>query len=165
MHSAPSVSFPVGRCVLHERACAAMAVLAGASIALAWPHLSAVQVGLVAMTWVVWCLFAVRALQRHPRGRLVFHAPTGAPRPAGHAWSWQGSGTGAIEQPIDSPALVIDLQACLLLRLAPAPGVPAWIWVEAGQAPRDWLALRRALLWAAGQGAGEAEPSGIVPRA
>ena len=165
MHSAPSVSFPVGRCVWHERACALLAVLAGGLVVGAWPRLSAAQGAVAASAWLAWCVFAAWTLRRHPRGRLLFSAAPGRAIAVERAWAWQGAGVGAIEQAIDPPALVIDPQRCVLLRLAPLPGVPTWVWADVSRAPQDWLALRRALLWAAGQGAGTAGRSGIVPRA
>lgn len=142
-----------------------LALLAVGVVALSWPYLTATQAACLALAWVGWCWLAARALVRQPQGRLLFRAPIAGADAAGRAWAWQGASTGAVDQPLDAPELVIDLQRVMLLRLAPAPGVPAWVWADAGQAPQDWLALRRALLWAAGQGAGADGRSGIVPRA
>ena len=143
--SAPSVSYPVGRCrfwawwLLALGLGIACALLATAQTL---PGAPRVVLGAVFLVWVGWALALVL---RPAKGRLVWQRVVA--QEAG-AWRWQadlGSAAGEGLAPL-SLHLVLDLQQRMLLRLRGPLGVPRWVWVEQGSAPADWLALRRAIV-------------------
>jgi hypothetical protein len=142
--SAPSVSYPVGRC--RFRAWLLAVLGAGITLALA----SAAEVltplyrwglGALLLAWWAW----VAVLARRPvQGRLAWQRPLLDEQ--GH-WSWsparlRSEGSDLAPLAVD---LRLDLQRCMLLRLSGPRGVPRWVWVEQGKALADWLALRRAV--------------------
>lgn len=133
MHSAPSVSYPVGRSAFALRLAAALALLGLGAVA-AWTWQAATPgwrqaVGLAAV--ILAGAAAWRAWLASPRGVL---------RWTGGEWAWDEGGqvvTGAV-------ALALDLQSHLLLRWDGA-GAARWFWLERSAAPADWDALRRAV--------------------
>ena len=134
MHSAPSVSYPVGRC----RFAAVLLVLAwlGAAAALmAWVRLVPApswQLALAAAALMVAGLSAAGGWAVSARGTLAWNGAT---------WDWQSAGDpvpGRVER-------MLDLQRWLLLRWSPESGSGLWLWVEARRDPPHWDALRRAV--------------------
>jgi toxin CptA len=135
MHSAPSVTYPVGRCHF-EALLMAAAWLAGAASLAAWivhapgaswrPLLAA---ALLAATAAV----AIRHWRGAAEGQLAWN---------GEAWHLDaagGSSPGRVEA-------VLDLQNRLLVRWLPAEAgerARAWSWLERKRAPAHWDALRR----------------------
>lgn len=139
MRNAPSVTAPVGRsrfgqCLtLCAWSSAVLLLLAWAVHVPAHPQRQLLVGGLLAL----WAVLAWRE-QRH--------APCGLLHWDGASWWFAGGGNS---QEV-APAVVLDLQRVLLLRIdaaAPAPADPRvrWCWMEAGPDRPQWLALRRAL--------------------
>jgi len=133
MHSAPSVSYPVGRSPFAGWASAGLALL-GLLVAGGWT----LQSGfgwrqLAAFATVLAC------------GALAWHgwlrSPCGVLRWDGLAWSWEEGGAVAPGR----PELALDLQSRLLLQWRPEGGGARWLWIEREAAPSDWEALRRAV--------------------
>jgi toxin CptA len=134
MHSAPSVSYPVGRSAFAGRLLAGLAAL-GLAAAAAWTVQSSSFGWRAALAWVLALAcagFALRAWWRSPVGVLHWD---------GNAWHWQddaGLAPGRLE-------CALDLQARMLLRWQGETGAVRWPWVERKAAPSHWDALRRAV--------------------
>ena len=138
MHHAPSVSYPVGRCVWGRL----LWLGPGAVGAIAWAAW-----GWVGAPWAVWSFMGVglwlahlaawRAL-RQQRGTLHWNA-------LGGCWSHED----AVKADEGQVKAVLDLQNALLLRWQPLTyaGLPAsrWLWLARESQPSQWLALRRAV--------------------
>jgi toxin CptA len=133
MHSAPSVSYPVGR----SRFAGALLLcgwLLGAATCIAWrlaspdsaPRSAAAAIALVLAaglaTWHWWRM------------------PAGALRWDQEQWSWRGAGTAAGA----SPEVALDLQHWMLLRWR-AGRHSSWLWLERASRPEQWSDLRRAV--------------------
>jgi len=76
---------------------------------------------------------AAMGLRQGPRGKLRWDG--------GH-WYWFAEQDHAVVQ----LACVMDLQRCLLLRVACEPGPGLWLWLESPRMSEPWLALRRAVV-------------------
>ena len=136
-HSAPSVSYPLGRsrflgCLL------LVGWLIAAGVTLWWWRASAtadwrpllgcaallIAAGVMATGW-----------RRAPVGRLQWD---------GQRWRWESvvyrSGTA-----LEPPVVVLDVQFALLLRLDNQAGAVWWLWAERSALPARWLDLRRAV--------------------
>lgn len=135
MHSAPAVSYPVGRSRFHA-ACLLLTATLGAATLLAWT-LQADQAnlrhGVSALLWLLCTALAVRHWQTTPTGLLCWD---------GTAWRW----TCADETLPVSIEVTLDVQTVLLLRLeASSARHSGWVWPQQSTAPHHWLALRRAV--------------------
>ncbi|MBS0454819.1 MAG: hypothetical protein JSS14_26270 [Proteobacteria bacterium] len=134
MHSAPSVSFPVGRSRMARRLAWGIWAL-GAAALLAW----CVQfAGAPWRTAILASALALAARGAWAASRLGEGVQL---RWDGVHWSCTGTtrlgGAGA--------SIHLDLQSLVLVRLN-APGRPAaWLWLERANCPERWLDLRRAL--------------------
>lgn len=134
MHSAPSVSYPVGRSRL------GYAILwtiwaAGACCASVWRYqnnsggvrwavvLAAFALASAALAWALW-----------PRAPRVL-------RWDGACWSLSGVRPLGMAQ----AAVGLDLQVALLLRVQEAGHATQWLWADRAAAPERWNALRRAV--------------------
>ena len=140
MHHAPSVTYPVGRCLFAALASAA-AWLLGAAVLGAWALRSAAsgwQVGAGAALWCAAGGMAALAWLRSPVGEL---------RWTGSEWWFAGA-------PAHEPELALDLQRWMLLRVG-----GRWLWLGQDGAPDDWDALRRAVY----SRANTAAPRGAQP--
>jgi toxin CptA len=130
MHSAPSVTYPVGRCLFAGGLLAAL-WLAGGAVLAGW-HLQAASGPwrqlLGACVWLAAGCWAALAWWRSPRGELAWD---------GGQWRFDGHEAGA-------PNVALDLQRRLLVRLV-VGGRRLWIWAERDSAPSYWDALRRAV--------------------
>ena len=134
MHSAPAVSFPVGRSRFHGWL-VSLAGLGGAVAGLLW-HYQTSPAG-----WRPWlffgtllgaCVVAAYAWRRSPRGSLCWD---------GLAWSWttvDGSARGVL-------AVHFDLQFCMVLSFRPDRGALIWLWAQRELDVALWTALRRAV--------------------
>ncbi|MHB8948911.1 MAG: hypothetical protein ACYC4S_07600 [Rhodoferax sp.] len=134
MHSAPAVSYPVGRSRLH--AWLILGVGLGASLTGAW-WLRQID----AAGWRQWlfvgillvaCAIAAAAWRDSSRGTLRWD---------GQAWHWNGVVAFA-------PAVLtvhLDGQFFLLLRLRSDTGKRLWLWPERRLDVTRWSALRRAV--------------------
>ncbi|WP_038208320.1 hypothetical protein [Xenophilus azovorans] len=135
MHSAPSVSYPVGRSRFAAGLFAAL-WLAGAACAGLWLHQNPAdpaRAAALATALALTALAAVHALGRVPPSPLA----------------WDGAywhlGTDGAAMRMATAAAGLDLQGVLLLRLAEPGQAPRWLWLERGWAPERWNALRRAV--------------------
>jgi toxin CptA len=133
MHSAPSVSYPVGR----SRFAGALLLgvwLLGASACIAWrvaAPVSSVRSGLAAMVVLAAGLVAAWRWWRMPMGTLTWDQ---------EQWGWLG---GSAAHPA-VPQVSLDLQDWLLLRWCPRSG-SRWLWLERASHPEQWADLRRAV--------------------
>ncbi|MGE0348809.1 hypothetical protein [Hydrogenophaga sp.] len=144
MRSAPSVSFPVGRCRFYLWFLLTLAAL-GVLVLGAWVVYAASHRqwhGLWgAALWGSWLLFAAWSWWRSPTGLLSWEAQ--AQPPGGWAWRSTACVEGAPLQRVD---LVVDLQTRVLLRLHGADARTRWVWAERAKNPGRWHDLRRALV-------------------
>ncbi len=71
-------------------------------------------------------------------------APVGQLQWDGQRWRWESSvyRSGAALEP---PAVVLDVQFALLLRLDNQAGAVWWLWAEQSTSPARWFDLRRAV--------------------
>lgn len=137
MHSAPSVTYPVGR----SHFTGAMGLAAVASgVAAALGSLQAgghplLAVGGVAIALASGCWACLRWLEV-PSGELSWD---------GQGWSW--SADGPATQSVASRELLVclDLQTAILLRQPQGGYVSRWFWLERARSPLRWGALRRAV--------------------
>ena len=134
MHSAPAVSYPVGRSRFQE-GLVALGCLAGVLAGALW-YFEASPGGwrpwLFAATLAGASLAALQSVRRCPRGILRWD---------GQAWSWTGDGGPAC----GILMVHLDLQFCLVLSLRPEVGRRRWLWPQRrSDAPR-WRDLRRAV--------------------
>ncbi len=141
MHSAPAVSFPVGRSRFQGLAAASI-WLAAAVLGAFWFD----QQGLVG--WRQGVLLAVLLGTGAVAARAWRLAPAGVLRWDGQAWCWEagGAAVGGVL------AVQLDFQKFLLLRLRDDAGAPHWLWLEQSKEPARWAALRRAACAHAGAG-------------
>lgn len=142
MHTAPSVSYPVGRSRFALAALAALWLLALAAVA-AWSLQVAAAPWLRAAAFAVLAacaLLAARGWLRSPQGTLAWD---------GAGWQWQ---QGDAAQP-GHPELALDLQGRMLVRWLAEAGPARWLWLERNAAPPHWDALRRAVYSRASTGA------------
>lgn len=134
MHSAPAVSFPVGRS--HFQAWViGLAALAGCVTGLLWltqVDRAGWRQGLFALSYLVSCTLAIAMWLRSPQGVLRWD---------GQAWSWKGKPANL------SRGLTahLDLQHVLLVCLAPDNGPRLWLWAERRMSKLRWNELRRAV--------------------
>lgn len=145
MHSAPAVSFPVGR----SRFQAVVSMAAWLVAAVLCAHWFS-QVD--AAGWRQWLaagmVCVVGALMVHAWR----HASQGLLRWDGQVWWWQTSGgseTGVL-------TVHLDFQARMLLGLQGDSGVLHWLWLERSDDMGAWDALRRATFSRAGGTVGQA---------
>ena len=150
MHSAPSVSYPVGR-----------------SAFVAWLYAALVSVALLALlAWVVqsslgwrqWVVLAAVLASGAFAARDWRGSPTGVLRWDGVDWSWEEGGDTAAGH----PEISMDLQSRLLLRWRPESGRVRWLWLERASDASHWEALRRAVYSRAGT---PVPPAGEPPTA
>lgn len=134
MHSAPSVSYPVGRSRVGH---AILWVIwaAGACCACAWRYqndsdearwamvLGAFLVASLALGWAL-----------GPRAARVL-------RWDGAFWSLSGAKPLGMAE----ATVALDLQGTLLLRLQEAGRATQWLWADRAAAPERWNAMRRAV--------------------
>ena len=141
MHSAPSVSYPVGRSRFHGALALLIGLLGGMTL-LAW-GLQADAIGVRHLASVLLWLVSSGLLAHQWR-----MTPVGVLAWDGAAWRWQQADQ---VWPIQ-PAVSLDLQTFMLLKLHTAHGPAWWVWPERQTAPAHWLALRRALFGQAAVG-------------
>jgi toxin CptA len=134
MHTAPSVSYPVGRSAFAGFLLAAIAVL-GLLAATAWSIQSPVftwRQSLAFLAVLACGLFAGRGWLASPRGVLRWD---------GVGWQWQQAEAAQAGQ----PEIALDLQARMLLRFRAEEGGVHWFWLERKSDASHWDALRRAV--------------------
>lgn len=149
MHSAPSVSYPVGRSVFLGGGFVGTATLGVMAVLAGLAHLSRADAATVGLVWCGWAACCLWAWRHQPQGRLSWRSGGGRSsdpgEPAAGHWSWV---SGAYREGVAllRVELVYDLQGAMLLRLHNADGARTWVWVERGGDPARWPALRRALI-------------------
>ncbi len=134
MHSAPAVSYPVGRSRFHSLLLATLAAV-GAVLMMLWLILAgALQMRhLVAVTlWLGGLGLAMWNWWRTPTGSLAWD---------GQGWLW----TSQAESRSVVPEVALDTQGSLLLCLRQPDGNARWVWPQRMALPQRWLPLRRAL--------------------
>lgn len=135
MHSAPAVSYPVGRSRFQGQLIVVLGLI-GCLAGLAWcatvERLGWRQ-GLFFVILSLACWVASLAWSRSSVGELTWD---------GQGWRFNGA-LGALNGEV---RLQLDLQFCMLLRLRSDDGRRWWLWSEKRSAPAGWLALRRAVM-------------------
>jgi toxin CptA len=133
MHSAPSVSYPVGRSRFAGLVLLVFWLLGAAAIAAWWLQAqapgwrTAAAVLLLAMSGLI----AVIAWRRSPIGELAWD---------GENWNF----SGAAESSAAALSVALDLQRRLLVHWV-APGASCWLWLERTSRPERWDDVRRAV--------------------
>jgi toxin CptA len=133
MHSAPSVSYPVGR----SRFLGTLLLvgwLAGAAANIGWwlqaqppsSRLMPVALVLACAGWLAW-----RNWSRTPEAELSWD---------GEHWNWAGTPDASN----DGVQVGIDFQGHLLLRWGRGPH-SRWLWIDRASRPERWDDLRRAV--------------------
>ncbi len=133
MHSAPSVSYPVGRSRFLGSLLLVVCLL-GCGVTLLWwvqVHPSLPRLVAVSGVFLVATVLAGRSWWRTPSGVLVWDGE-----------HWSGPGT---RQPSEAqPDAAIDVQRGLLLHWREA-NPSRWIWLDRASDPQRWDNLRRAV--------------------
>lgn len=137
LHSAPPVTYPLGRSRFLACLMCAAWCLTGL-LMLAWGVLAAaadMRPWLGAAALVIAGLVMARGWQRSPLGQLCWD---------GQGWTWESQvyRSGAT---LDAPKVALDLQGAMLLRLDNPAGASWWLWAERAAAAPLWLDLRRAV--------------------
>ena len=133
MHSAPSVSYPVGRSRFAAGLLSGCWLLGVAAVGLwsfqmraaGWQLAASLGVLLLTGLWAAWNWL------RAPQGLLSWD---------GQSWSWS-AGAQAEE---GTPEVGLDLQRWLLLRWSGA-AASHWLWLQRARQPERWDDLRRAV--------------------
>jgi hypothetical protein len=133
MHSAPSVSYPVGRSAFVAWLYAALVLVALLAL-LAWVMQSS-------LGWRQWVALAAVLASAAIAARDWQGSPTGGLRWDGVYWSWEEGGTATPGH----PEIAMDLQSRLLVRWRPECGRVRWLWLERASDASHWDALRRAV--------------------
>lgn len=134
MHSAPAVSYPVGRSRF-QGWLIGLTGLGGVLLVLLWTNV-ADTVG-----WRQWLLGITVLGSCYLAGAVWWHSSSGSLRWDGQAWSWQmanASTSGML-------TVHLDLQFVLLLSLRPSPDTRIWLWPERRSQAVRWNALRQAV--------------------
>ena len=134
MHSAPAVSYPVGRSSMRTACLLLPWLLAGLACAV-WvlqsEHFSAAH-SLALILWLGGAWLVQSELRRQPQGLLTWD---------GQSWNWGMQGVQCVGRL--RPRL--DWQQGLLLEFQALDGRGFWLWLERGMSPLVWDGLRRAV--------------------
>jgi toxin CptA len=133
MHSAPSVSYPVGRSYFAAGLLLAIWLSGAACVAL-WSvqvRPPGMQLGASVLLVLAVGLCAAWNWWRAPQGDLSWD---------GENWNWPAVGQGGT----GSPEVSLDLQHWLLLRWT-GGHAPRWLWLERAGRTERWEDLRRAV--------------------
>ena len=133
MHSAPSVTYPVGRSRFAGALLLVIWLAAAATLAL-WikSGASGWRPGAAALLWIASGAWAVGHWWRSPTGAVAWD---------GESWNWtarDGVGTGMLE-------VSLDLQRSMLVRWAGEGAGAQWFWLERASRVERWEDLRRAV--------------------
>jgi len=132
MHSAPAVSYPVGRSSFYGAVLAGLHGL-GACVLIAWvmaadtPRLGHVLGGLLCLSSLAVAGWSWR------------HVPNGTLTWDGQHWIWTQDD---LSRPV-TPRVTLDLQHLMLMQLCSSDAPPLWVWLERSAAPARWRACRR----------------------
>jgi toxin CptA len=149
MHSAPSVSYPVGRSRLGATLMLGAWVLGAGAAAWWWAQVQPA-------TWRAMAAAGLLLASGVAAGWSWACTPRSTLAWDGDSWSWSGQqdASGTLE-------VVLDLQRLLLVRWR-SPAGAGWLWLERPALPARWDDLRRAVYSRAGP---EAPPGAQSPRA
>jgi toxin CptA len=131
MHSAPSVTYPVGRSPFAGALLLLIWLLAAAAIGFWWTQASGWRLAAAVMVWVASGGWAARQWWRSPTGAVAWD---------GESWNWagpEGADSGVLE-------VSLDLQRTILVRWA-GKGASHWFWLERASRAERWDDLRRAV--------------------
>lgn len=149
MRSAPSVSYPVGRCAFQGWLLITIGAVAALAWALWWWLSSAPSAWLMALGaagWLLWSALAWLSWRGAPTGQLQWDPMANALSETGPKGVWRWRGADGSEQVLDKLAWALDAQGVILLHLRFGARSGRWVWLEGRQAPLNWDALRRALV-------------------
>ncbi len=149
MHSAPAVSYPVGRSRFYGWL-VVLTGLAGLLIGLLWRF----QADLAG--WRHWLFFMSLMGSFCIAAETWRRASTGTLRWDGATWSWTNANLSAC----GVLSIHIDVQFCLLLSLRIDRCARIWLWPERRADVTRWNALRRAVF--SGNGEGRAQTANAV---
>ena len=143
MHSAPAVTYPVGRCHMQPALAWLVALLGGVVIAW-WGWQTGWGRSQVAglSVWGLCSWWAWRLVRRPTQGHLHWD---------GQVWGWDSSGThqaGTLDMALDGQRFM------LLAFRAAGRWRTQWLWVTSDADPLHWMALRRAVFSRASPPAG-----------
>lgn len=134
MHSAPAVSYPVGRSSVRT-ICLLLPWFSAGLVCAAWilpsDQFSAAH-GLALILWLCAAGLVYAELRRQAEGLLGWD---------GQSWSWEAQG----RRHVGTLRARLDWQRGLLLEFHPWDGRGFWIWPERRMAPLIWDGLRRAV--------------------
>ena len=137
LHSAPAVSYPLGRSRALAYLLFAAWLVAALVTALWWQAARQLDwrlvLGLTSLVGAGWALYA--GWRDAPIGQLVWD---------GQLWRWESrsyQGGAALQ----APTVMLDLQRVMLLRLQNQARASWWLWAQRSSAPARWLDLRRAV--------------------
>ncbi len=152
MHTAPSVSFPVGRSRFAAGLLLLIWLVAALAIGLWWTQVQTSGWRAGAATLLLAGVGISAALN-------WAHAPAGALVWDGYVWRWDVQGT--LEE--GEPEVSVDLQRWLLLRWTSEQRV-RWLWLEQARGVERWGDVRRAVYSRARpQALRQAEPPAANP--
>ncbi len=139
MHSAPSVSYPVGRSRSTASALIGIWVIS-ACFACAWRY--QMNSNLDESGWRQWLLLLALVLAGVCLWRELQMKVSAELRWDGQHWFVKTDASDTVSL---LEGIHLDLQRLMLVRFVPAEASSQWLWLERGGAPERWLALRRAL--------------------
>ncbi|HWI77834.1 MAG TPA: hypothetical protein VNS31_01465 [Ramlibacter sp.] len=131
MHSAPSVTYPVGRSPVAGALLLAIWLAAAAAIGFWWSGASGWRPIAAALLWLASGMWAARQWWRSPGGAVAWD---------GEVWNWtagEAADSGMLE-------VSLDLQRSMLVRCA-GNGPSKWFWLERASRAQQWDDLRRAV--------------------
>lgn len=152
MHSAPAVSFPVGRSRFQ-------AYLIGALVACGVVTVATWCWQVDALGWRQWLAVTSCLMTSGLAGWQWWHTPKGSLTWDGAAW-YRAVGAQSL---VVVPEVVMDFQQLVLLRLCASEGArTSWVWLDRELNPSRWLALRRAI-YTRSRGTGELMVGAVRP--
>jgi toxin CptA len=149
MHSAPSVTYPMGRSPFAGALLLVIWLAAAAAIGFWWSQTSGWRLATAALLWLSSGMWAAVQWWRSPTGAVAWD---------GETWSWsagQMSDSGVLE-------VSLDLQRSMLVRSA-GKGASRWFWLERASRAERWDDLRRAVYSRAAPGA-QPDPGRVPPK-
>jgi hypothetical protein len=131
MHSAPSVTYPVGRSSFAAAVLWVIWLLAAAVTALWWAQAPGWRVAAACLLLLGTGLGAMAAWRRSTAGALHWD---------GEGWSWPTAGDARAQ----ALEVALDLQRWMLVRCRGGGGAH-WLWLERSRCAERWDDLRRAV--------------------
>jgi hypothetical protein len=137
MHSAPPVTYPMGRSHFQGFAQLGLWLAGVAVLALWWWTAQRVD-------WRLWVMLAAVLAVGLATGLAWKNSPAGQLRWDGRDWCWESRGYQS-GTPARQLTVALDLQRSLLLRLENHDRATLWLWANRSAVPERWLDLRRAV--------------------